>query len=133
MLYEIAFLEDGPFDVAATLSGLADRAEFVEGGERLLRDPRSRVGLRLLFDYSALNLSGLSMTDVEMLASVGREPIRAREPWAVACIAPTDLAWGLSRMFGTLSDFEDVAAHHMLFRSREDAIAWAEALPPPPR
>jgi hypothetical protein len=89
----------GPFDVVVQAEGEASRAQFREGEQRLLSDPRYRGGLNLLYDLSALDPTPLRGDDVRAIAAADLavdEPLQAAR---VAVVAPSDLMYGLSRMW----------------------------------
>lgn len=70
-----------------------------------------------LVDASGLNPAGLSTQALRARASVPR-----RNPTRVAIVAPTDVVFGLARMFQMMS--EGRGNHIEVFRGMDEALAW---------
>jgi hypothetical protein len=77
-----------------------------------------------LWDFSAA--AGIEV-DIEKLREVARQDKQAAKsaPLVIACVSPTDLVYGLSRMWQLLSDDTAIAAN--VFRDLPNAQAWMHA------
>jgi len=112
----------GPQDVTVTTFGIAD----VDGTRRLYAalasDPRYRVGMLILADHSALEMSRLTDLDLERIAAAISESDWNLPPRAVAIVA--------SKMETHLRAREAVAhlggsqSKRRVFTSRDAALAW---------
>ena len=98
---------------------------------RMLDFP-SRDGLISAFnEVKSLDTSGrrmwvlekgvkLSVADLQSIASKATATLK--RPCRMAVVAPTDLSYGLSRMFEVFREQDGVETHS--FRTEEDAVMW---------
>jgi hypothetical protein len=107
-----------------TISGPVTAAEMIDFMPRLWAHPQYVMvefalwdfsGCRPLLDFSSM----LKFTDF-----IGAEK-QGRGATTVALVAPADLEFGLSRMFGSLIEHQGFTIN--IFRSREPAVQWLEA------
>ena len=74
-------------------------------------------GLRMWILEKGVNLSA---DDLKAVATVAAENLK--RPGRMAVVAPTDLSYGLSRMFEVFREQEDVRTHSA--RTEEEAVRW---------
>ena len=81
------------------------------------------------FDTSSLRMwvlqkgVNLSADDLQVIASEALKHLKG--PGRMAVVAPTDLSYGLSRMFEVFREQEGVKTHS--FRTEEDAVKWLKS------
>ena len=97
--------------------GEVNDAELIELSDRLGHDAAFVAGYPILCDGSTLTAVLISSS---LIASLGRTA-RSRAN-LVAIVAPSPVAFGLSRMYQILSDPEDTRMH--VFPRAEEAMAW---------
>ena len=88
---------------------------------RLTSDPRFKAGMDELIDLSRASFNGgydEARQYRDFIESTQR--LRGESRWAI--VAPTDGMYGLSRMFGMLT--EGLGIKIKAFRSRVSALAW---------
>jgi hypothetical protein len=104
--------------VQAHVTGVLNDATLIAYIERLLRDPRYRPDMPVVFDatqVSALELSGAGVRDASAVVRELPEPPTAR----VALVVSSRAAFGMARMYGLLRDVEV-----SVFEDRDLALAW---------
>ena len=105
---------------AAGTIGDADIADFVD---QLLADPAEPTNLDTLYDYRELTgLGELSVDSVRKLANleICDPEVKARK--RSAFVAPVDVAYGMGRMFETLTS--ETMPSFRVFRTIEEALAF---------
>ena len=87
----------------------------------MLADPRFDQGWDVLFDLTGAvaDFGAAEIRSVRDFVEASQD-VRARSRWAV--VAPSDVNYGLVRMFEALSSDLDIRTR--AFRSREEALAW---------
>ena len=123
MTYDIDFDDTGGFDLVVRASGLFDLKEFLEGRERVLNDPRFRSGMNVLVDHSQLDLSSASVDDVREAASSAARRYATSGPGRIAIVAPTSVAFGLGRMWQSLTT-DELAENSVVVETVAAAEAW---------
>ena len=78
----------------------------------------------VLWDVSLAVLVDLSAEDVRQIAHVPRQSLELRQDGKKAIVAPSDLAFGLSRMYQTSSQPESLPFEVQVFRDSEAAHTW---------
>jgi hypothetical protein len=123
MTYDIDFDDTGAFDLVVRASGVFDLNEFLEGRERVLNDPRFRSGMNVLVDHSQLDLSSATIDDVRAAASSAARRYATSGPGRIAIVAPTSVAFGLGRMWQSLST-DELAENSVVVETVAKAEAW---------
>lgn len=78
----------------------------------------------LLWDMTHADISGLSSEQVYKIAELPLHRPERRQGGKNAIVAPDHLAFGLSRIYETVTDLLDQPFETRVFRSREEACAW---------
>jgi anti-anti-sigma regulatory factor len=123
MTYDIDFDDTGAFDLVVRASGVFDLNEFLEGRERVLNDPRFRSGMNVLVDHSQLDLSSATIDDVRAAASSAARRYATSGPGRIAIVAPTSVAFGLGRMWQSLTT-DELAENSVVVETVAKAEAW---------
>jgi hypothetical protein len=85
------------------------------------REPTSGI----LWDFREADLRDISAQDVRGLVEVAREHAARRGQGRTALVLPSDLGFGLGRMYETLQEHEPrPAVHYKAFREMDAATAW---------
>ena len=84
----------------------------------------------VLWDLSLAVLVDLSAEDVRQIAHVPRQSLELRQDGKTAIVAPSDLAFGLSRMYQTSSQPEALPFKVQVFRDSEAAHTWLKEITP---
>lgn len=81
----------------------------------------------VLFDLTAASTPDFSINDIMQIASLKqRSESPGRIDGKTAIVAKKDLAYGLSRMFQSLSEMNRVPFEVSVFRTIEEAKEWLE-------
>lgn len=78
----------------------------------------------VLWDLSEITETQLTSEQVETIAGFDLRYEGTRPKGKTALVAPKDEVFGLSRMFGTLSEVQDIPFHLNIFREIEQAYQW---------
>lgn len=112
----------------ARFAGAITDRELLEAFERLLRDPAYDASLDDLVDLRDVTHMGVTSAGLHRLIALYDE----RGPTTLltrnAIIAPTDVLYGVSRMFQTLRG-EGLPAELEVFRTVEEAERWIALKP----
>ena len=87
----------------------------------------SELTLNTLWDTRNAVVTNLGSSEIEnIVAFIGqnRNRIKKRKNGKAAIVASTDLQYGLSRIFGTLYERENIPIKLHPFRTMEKAIQW---------
>ena len=131
MEYEITWGGD-PEDASVTARGVATVDGLNAWVQEGLSDPRYRPGLRVLADYTQLDWSNLSPTDVhERIALYSKNAIKlGRARVAVAMRAPVD--FGVARMEQAYVELHpELEIEIGVFFSIDAARRWLSTFPAP--
>ena len=123
-------LEDGLLVVSDASGDLGDD-ELLDYMQRLDADESIRPTARSLVDFSSLDSCEVGSETVRAAARIAEEWYTPAKSYRVAVVAPSDVAYGLARMYATLADGNASAVR--TFRTREDALRWLEIEEPPER
>ena len=109
--------------VLIIVTGETSRSEIADGIADCFSDQPDRFP-DVIWDFADADLSRLTTDDVMDLVSIS-ESYRDRRPLQgkTAIVAPTDLVYGLGRMYKTLSNRGD-SGRIRVVRCREDALSW---------
>jgi len=109
--------------VVARISGPVEPAAVLKHLETLRGDGRLRPGYRSLVDLSdALPGPGVDGDFVRQVAERARHQADAMEPARVAVLAPSDVIFGLARMYASL--VEAPQRNVRVFRDDHSARRW---------
>jgi hypothetical protein len=78
----------------------------------------------VLWDVSQAVLNDMSAEDIRQIAHVPRQSLELRKDGKTAIVAPSDLAFGLSRMYQISSQPEPLSFEVQVFRDSEAAHKW---------
>ncbi|HEY9051286.1 MAG TPA: hypothetical protein VIQ03_07065 [Gammaproteobacteria bacterium] len=78
----------------------------------------------VLWDLTNADLSALHKPDIEAIAQTPRTKSQQRIQGKTALVASEDLAFGLSRMYETLTNLEHLPFETHVFRTTTDAMNW---------
>ena len=112
--------------VVTRLSGDIRDEEMLEAYRQLYSDPRWSPGFHEIADFRTANMRQVSN---EAVARVGQLSERMAKgiPFKTAVIAPTDLPFGLARMYEALA--AESPEEVTVFRDEASALAWLELGP----
>lgn len=99
--------------------GVFSRADSVAHKEELLKDPDFDPSYAQIADFTQVTKFELSAEDIQELAQVSVFSPQSRR----ALVVPSDVSYGLARMFGTLRETEG-ENELGVFRSVEEALNW---------
>jgi hypothetical protein len=111
-----------PQDVTIAVSGVGDLAGFASLNEAVLSDPRFRVGLSFLIDFSELEVAELPQHEVEQIAGVGTASTWDYPPRAVAMVATNPATRAQAQL--AVAYMGGSKSGHRVFVTREEAVAW---------
>lgn len=80
----------------------------------------------VMWDLTRAELEHLREEDVRSIGETPRKFSEERNGGRTAIVAPTDLAFGLARMYEFISDPSEVLIEIQVFRSVEEATQWLE-------
>jgi hypothetical protein len=113
--------------VYTVFSGDVSNADMLEHLRSLYADPRFEASMPELVDLRGVTSVSVSS---EMIPASARWPLHS--PLAPrAIVAPTDLLYGLARMYQSYRD-EKGEAHLAIFRTLPPALEWLGRDEPPP-
>ncbi len=110
--------------ILVVMSGRHDDAELPIYQEAIYASPGYREKDELV-DYSLVTEYAITSFGLRQFTerALEREEVRSARPdRKVALISPTDLEFGMSRVF--TAHTEKMPANYMVFRDREEAIIW---------
>jgi hypothetical protein len=82
------------------------------------------VTLNVLWDLSQSDVSKLSADDIYSIAHTPRKYAEMRKGGKTAIVAPTDMAFGLSRMYEFMTDIQHYTFKTQAFRTMQEAYRW---------
>lgn len=103
--------------LTVTLSGVVDDADFADEGF-----PDIPVGTREILDMSAATRAAVSGAEIRRVAE--RDQAWPNRVTQMAIVAPTEVAFGLARMYQTLAD--GMKTEVKVFRDVAEARAWLD-------
>lgn len=107
--------------ILVTVYGDPTAAEYIAAIDySLTTDP-----LRLVaWDYTRADLSQLSVEGLRSVMKASLEHPNTNVLERIALILPTDLSFGIGRIFMTYGELEDAPWELNAFRDRREAFAW---------
>jgi len=103
--------------LVVTLAGLVTESDLERLTEQVRNDPSLDPTWAALVDASTLNPAGLTSETLRSRAGIPRP-----RPVPIAIVAPTDVVFGLARMFQMMSEGQGNRIE--VFRYTGDALAW---------
>lgn len=82
------------------------------------------VTKNVLWDFTHAEVAELSAEDVTQIAHVPRRSVKLRTGGKTAIVAPSDLAYGLGRMYQTSSQLDGLPFEQQVFREADEAYRW---------
>lgn len=104
-----------------TVSGVLTREEIIHAYEDFVQHD---VTPFLLWDFTDADLSNISKEDMEQIITVTKTYAHLRKNGKTALLVPTDLSFGISRMYEAFIEIREHPLTINAFRSREKALAW---------
>jgi hypothetical protein len=97
--------------------------DFIAADMELLAMPEQLAKCRyVIMDFTSISRMNISASDVRQIADLEVRMAAVQPHVAVAVVAPTDVAFGLSRMWEVLA--EKTGWETMVFRTRQEAEDW---------
>ena len=103
--------------LVVTLAGLVTESDLNRLTDEVRQDATVDPTWSALVDASALNPAGITTEMLRLRASIPRP-----NPVQIAVVAPTDVVFGLARMFQMMSEGQGNRIE--VFRFPGDALAW---------
>jgi hypothetical protein len=122
MSVETVFLHGG-VSVHRIASGDVTGQDFVAADNELLAMPEQLARCRyVIMDFTSISRMNISGADVRQIADLEQRMAAVQPHVTVAIVAPTDVAFGMSRMWEVLA--EKTGWETMVFRTRPEAEEW---------
>jgi len=110
----------------------SDLTVFTVVGEVTTSDARNaiqkfyegNVTLNVLWDLTKSDVSKLSADDVHSIAHTPRKYAEMRKGGKTAIVAPTDIAFGLTRMYEFMTEIQNYSFNTQAFRTTQEAYRW---------
>lgn len=117
-------IEAGGAYVTACYEGQVDLADVVRVYSEYRNDPAFLPSRPHLVDLSALRGSSAGFSEIrDALSMFERTQAQMNAPLRISVFAPTDLGFGLSRMFETMASMS-AFVDARVFDNRDDARNW---------
>lgn len=124
MPVKIKYTEDG-LGVRFIAHGIATGEEIIEANKKVNTHENFSSLKYKIADRSACDEYRVSGGDVKIIAGQERDAVVVNPDLVVAMIAPSDLQYGMSRMYQSL--MADMGFECEIFRSSEDADMWIKS------
>jgi hypothetical protein len=119
-------------DVKIKVEPDSDLTAFTIVGELTAGDARDaiqkfyegHVTLNVLWDMSQSDVSKLSAADVHSIVHAPRKCPEMRKGGKTAIVAPTDIAFGLTRMYEFMTETLNYSFKTQAFRTSQEAYRW---------
>jgi hypothetical protein len=82
------------------------------------------VTKNVLWDFTGADVSELFQADISSISTSSRNNLTAREGGKTAIVAQSDLAFGISRMYGIMMESQGFHFNTMPFRDMDKAMEW---------
>ena len=79
-----------------------------------------------LWDFSGSNLQDARLEQLAAVLAAAKAYGHLRQGGKTALVVPSDLGFGLARMYESMAELKNHPVEHGVFRSRTDALAWLE-------
>jgi hypothetical protein len=111
--------------VVYTSLGVLTGQDLLDTGEHFRLESRSNPKIRyVILDHSAIPEEKVDSVSLKVLASRVSDILEPTPEVLMAIVAPTDVLFGLSRMWETRAEQEGFITR--VTRTREEATAWLE-------
>ena len=90
----------------------------------MVEHPAWQPGVKVLCDFSALDLSNIYRQDAEGSAEFFRSFGQKNKGVRIACVMNNELDYGMARMWATLTTSHEVSFEIMVYRSIDEAVSW---------
>jgi hypothetical protein len=78
----------------------------------------------ILWDFEKADVEEVTADQLHQLVRVTKELLPVREGGKTALVAPSDLAFGLGRMFDSEQEVSSPKVAHKTFRTQDQALEW---------
>ena len=82
---------------------------------------------RALWDFTGSDLHNAKMVDLAAVLAAAKTLAPRRAGGKTALVMPSDLGFGLARMYDSMAELKNHPVGHGVFRNREDALHWLAA------
>jgi hypothetical protein len=111
--------------IVYTSFGVLTGRDLLEANDLLHAELEANPAIRyLLVDHSAIPEEKVDATSLKALAKRTDDNLRTIPEGLVAIVAPSDVLFGLSRMWASMAEHPNLAVE--VARTKETAIAWLE-------
>jgi hypothetical protein len=111
-------------DANITVYTVEGRIHADEIVDEITRFYKGDVTLNVLWDLSNSDVKDLTADQVRTIAHIPREKADKRKGGKTAIVAPVDMTFGLSRMYGSLTESNGYPFETHIFRHLTDACTW---------
>jgi hypothetical protein len=124
MPYGIEYIEQEQ-GLIITWSGEIKGTEVIQSyHERYAPEERLKKLRYILTDYTNMTDFNLAPRDIKIMAEITNQAARHNRVIHAAAIMPTDISFGLARMFQSYADDDTTRWHTLVTRTREEAEDW---------
>ncbi len=81
---------------------------------------------KALWDFSGSNLQDARLEQLAAVLAAAKAYAHLRRGGKTALVVPSDLGFGLARMYESMAELKNHPVEHGVFRSRAEALAWLE-------
>ena len=106
------------------LSGTVAAEDVVGALREFYAGPCTRLAL---WDFSGADLRDSRMEDLAAVLAAAKDLAPRRAGGKTALVVPTDLGFGLARMYESMAELKDHPVGHGVFRTVADAQTWLAA------
>jgi hypothetical protein len=110
--------------------GVVDRADLVSLQESLIHSAAEAQGRDQIVDLTLVARIDLSIDDISALRPRSEALRRATQPGRLAIVAPSDITFGLARMYEMMFEESQPPREILVVRSIREATSWLN-LPEP--
>ena len=82
---------------------------------------------RALWEFTGCALHNAKMVDLGAVLAAAKKLAPRRAGGKTALVMPSDLGFGLARMYDSMAELKNHPVGHGVFRNREDALHWLAA------
>ena len=82
---------------------------------------------KALWDFTGSDLHAAKMTDLAAVLTAAKTLAPRRAGGKTALVVPSDLGFGMARMYESMAELKNHPVGHGVFRNREDALHWLAA------
>ena len=108
--------------IYVTLEGKVTLEDFKVGASEAYSEENIHTQNYQIIDFTNCSSFDLSSSDMQEIAIIDKEASKVNPDIKIAIIAPTDVAFGMSRVYEAYAD--ETGFDIMVFRNSEDVEAW---------